>query len=498
MLLRTAASASRVDSEQAISIARRTLIISGTRLLNRAVMVISPIILARLLSVTEFGHYREFLVYVTLLSSMAAFGINSSLLNFIPTQPTRGWRFVNQAVLMTLASSTLVAGVALLAHFGLDDTLLGAHPIAVVVYVWLFCNFDFWEALLIAEKQPYRVWAYTGGRLAGRVLVVTVAAILTHDVTTIIWSLIGFESLRLLVSMRAWHGRNRAAPRDGPMSWREQLAYCAPFGFGLMLGMFNSWCGSLFVAKMLGPVALAQYTIGVYGQPIINIMRNSLSDVMLGEMAARKSNGNDEVLTLFRRTTVMTLMVLVGMGVVLARFAETIVITLFSESYRSAIVLFQLYMLALVRESFDFGILIRAINRSTPIMLSGLVALILNVGMLALVVPVWGLPGAVIAFVISRVVEGFYLGTQTKQTYGVSWRELVRWADVGKVLAAAGAAASVLFIPVWTGLVGAMAGACVFAVLFAVLLRLAGIPEAALLWRHAQSYSRSLLARLQT
>jgi hypothetical protein len=80
----------------------------------------------------------------------------------------------------------------------------------------------------------------------------------------------------------------------------------------------------------------------------------------------------------------------------------------------------------------------------------------------------------------------------------VSWRELVRWADVGKVLAAAGAAASVLFIPVWTGLVGAMAGACVFAVLFAVLLRLAGIPEAALLWRHAQSYSRSLLARLQT
>ena len=71
-------------------------------------MVISPIILARLLSVTEFGHYREFLVYVTVLVGMAAFGINSSLLNFIPTEPTRGWRFVNQAVLMTLTSSTLV------------------------------------------------------------------------------------------------------------------------------------------------------------------------------------------------------------------------------------------------------------------------------------------------------------------------------------------------------------------------------------------------------
>ena len=55
------------DAEPVISIAQRTLIVSVTRLLNRALIVISPIILARLLSVTDFGHYREFLLYVTML-----------------------------------------------------------------------------------------------------------------------------------------------------------------------------------------------------------------------------------------------------------------------------------------------------------------------------------------------------------------------------------------------------------------------------------------------
>jgi O-antigen/teichoic acid export membrane protein len=468
------------------------------RLLNRALIVLSPIIVARLLSVTDFGHYREFLVYVTMLVGLSAFGINSSLLNFIPAEPARGWRFVNQAVLMTLVSSTLVGLVALLANVSLGGALLGEHPLAVVVYVWLFVNFDFWEALLIAEKQPYRVWAYTSGRLACRVLVVTVAAVLTHDVTTIVWSLIGFEALRLLVSVRAWYRRNRAAPRGGPGSWREQLRYCAPFGFALMFGMLNNSSGSLFVAKLLGPAALAQYTIGVYVQPIITVMRNSLSDVLLGELAARKCHGKDEVLALWRRSTVVALMVLIGVGVVLARFAETIVITLFSESYRPAVVLFQLYVLALMREAFDFGIPLRAINRTAPILRSNSVALICNVCMMAIMVPAWGLTGAVLAFVISRVIEGLYLGTQVTHAYDVRWRDLARWGDLGKIILAAGAAGSVLLIPLWTGLLGAVAGSCAFAAVFAGLLRLTSIPEVAVMWRHAQSYSRSLLARLQT
>ena len=123
-----------------------------------------------------------------MLVGLAAFGINSSLLSFIPSSPQHGWRYVNQAVLMTLGSSTLVAVGALLLNAAFGGSLLGAHPWAVVIYVWLFTNFDFWEPLLIAEKQAYRVWGYTTGRLVCRLLVVTIAAALTKDVSVIVWS----------------------------------------------------------------------------------------------------------------------------------------------------------------------------------------------------------------------------------------------------------------------------------------------------------------------
>jgi O-antigen/teichoic acid export membrane protein len=310
--------------------------------------------------------------------------------------------------------------------------------------------------------------------------------------------MVTLEGVRVLLSMRAWHLRNRVAPTDGASSWREQLAYCAPFGVALLLGGFNQSVGSLFVAKMLGPAALAQYAIGVFAQPIITLMRNSLSDVLLGELAARWRNGQQEVLELWRRSTVATAILLIYVGVILVRFADTIVTTLFSERYQPAVIVFQIFVLALLREAFDFGIPLRARNRTAPILRSNLLSLILNVGLLSIMVPAWGLIGAVVAFVISRIVEGTYLAAQAMRVYEVPLSELARWRDLAKVVAAAVIAASLLYLPIWSGFVGVIGGALVFGLVFLWLLRLAAIPEVIIGLRRAHSYSRSLLARLQT
>ena len=134
------------------------------------------------------------------------------------------------------------------------------------------------------------------------------------------------------------------------------------------------------MTKLLGPAALAQFAVGIYAQPIITVLRNSLSDVLLGEMAgaALQRPGRD-LLTLWRRSTVVTAILLVPLGVILARFADTIVVTLFSPAYQPAVIVFQLYVLALLRETFDFGIPLRALNRTAPILRTNLLALVVNV-----------------------------------------------------------------------------------------------------------------------
>jgi O-antigen/teichoic acid export membrane protein len=479
------------------------LILSGTRLLNRGLLVISPIILARLLPVESYGRYREFLVYVTMLSGIAAFGINSSLLTFVPRDPERGWRYVNQSILLTMASATVVVLGALLLHVTTGSHLLGEHPLAVVLYAWLFVNFDFWESLLIAERRPLHVLRYTTARLLARIGVATLAASLTKDVTVIIWSLVGMETVRVLISMSVWRARDRRVPVSEPVpgSWREQLEYCVPYGVAWILIILNLSVGSLFVAKILGAAALAQYSIGVYAQPIITVVRNSLSDVLLGAMAALRRNDEASAFALWQRSTVVTMFLLLPCGILLARYADVLVTTLFSENYRPAIIVFQLYTLVILRSSFDFAVPLRALNRTAPILRSNFVALVLNVTLMYVMLRRWGLVGAVSAYVISRLVEGAYLGAQTVRAYGISVRELARWRDLGKITGAAAAAAIVLYGSFWTDLFGRLPGAVVGSVLylatFVVLLRLTDVREVTDVLRRVQGYSRGLLSRFQ-
>jgi O-antigen/teichoic acid export membrane protein len=462
--------------------------------------MISPLILARLLTVADFGRYREFLLYVMVLTGIAAFGVNGSLLRFVPRDPVSGWRFVNQSIVLTLIGSTLVGAMTLVLNTMFGGALLGQYALPAVIYMWLFVNFDFWEALWLAERRPFSMWAYTTGRLLARITVVTVAAALARDVSAIIWSLIVLETIRVLLAIHGWYGRNRVAPKGGTGSWAEQLRYCVPFGFALILGTLNKSLGGLFIAKMLGPVALAHYAIGAYVQPAVTVLRNSLSDVLLGEMAARHRDDKAGVLALWRRSTVVAFILLISSGVLLARFADTIVTTLFSADYRPAVPVFQLYVLALLRESFDFSVALRTIDKTAPMLRSNLVALVLNAGLMLLMVPRWGLIGAVGSFVIARLVEGAYLGYQTLRAYQIGLRDLADWTDLFKSIAAAAIAAIVLYGTFWTdslGLAGVVVASTLYWLVFVLLLRLAGVREVVMFLRQARGYSRSLLARFQ-
>ena len=462
-------------------LARRAGIIALARFANQALVIVSPIILVRLLSVAEFGHYREFLLYVGVLTSIAAFGINSSLLYFVPTHRDSAWRYVRQAVTLTALNSTAGAAILVALNSLLDGALVGDLAIQVALYVVLFTNVDFWEFLWLAKRRPGAWFAYTSGRLVARMTVVILAAALSGDVDTIIWSLIALEATRLAISVVGWRRRVSGSEESTPESWREQLRYCTPVGAAMILVTLNRSLGGLFITKLMGPVALAHYAIGTYVQPVIGILRNSLSDVLLPEMAARHVVAERDPLALWRRTTIVAAILLLPAGLVLATFAEPLVVTVFSEQYRASVPVFQLYLLVLIRECFDFGVPLRLLNRTAPIMHSNLLAMLLNAALLIAFLPTLGLVGAVGAFVISRFVEGLYLGWRTMRLYDIGVRELASWGDLARVLAALVPAAAVLLVPQWTavlGLFGLPLAASAFLVTFVAALLVLRLPEA--------------------
>jgi len=262
----------------------RAAVISITRLMNQGLVLISPMLLTRLLSVEQFGQYREFLLYASVLDVLAAFNITTSLLRFVAHQPEHRQQFVDQAILMTLSTSVLVLVATSLLNWIFDGAIVGNYMLPLSIFVFVYVNFDFWEHLWLAQRRVGSVFAYTTGRLIARILTVVTAAWLSSDVHVIIWSLVGLESVRFVASLFMW-ARHRGAEHSLESGWREQLRFCGPAGAATVLISLNKSMGSLSVAKMLGPIGLAHYSIGTYMRPILTVLRNSMSDALLPEMS---------------------------------------------------------------------------------------------------------------------------------------------------------------------------------------------------------------------
>jgi O-antigen/teichoic acid export membrane protein len=475
----------------------RTAILTLSRLASYGLMLISPIFLVRLLTVEDFGRYREFLLYASILQAFAQFSINDSLLYCVPANPRSPWRLARQTAFLTLCSSLLVVLVLSAIDSSSGGQFVHGYLVPLVAYTLLSVNLDFWEYFWLANGRAQPVFFYSAGRLALRVIVVVSVAATTHDFRTVIWSLVALEGARFLaaaVSMLVFDRSRHEPVLDEP--WRDQLRFCIPSGTASLLAMLNRNISNVLVARMLGAASLAQYAIGRFGEPVVATVRNSVSAVILPEMV-RKDRGNPAdgtAIALWQKATVVNAILLFPIVALVARYAEPLVTMVFGASYVSAALVMQLYMLVVIRECFDFAPALRAVNRTRSLVESNVAGLLACTAAMFVLIPLAGLAGAMLAFVIASYVDVIWLGWRTRQAYGVGIAELVPWRSIVKTALAAAVAALLLANSVWTevfGRAGIVLAGMAYLAAFAGLLQVLRIPEAMVL----QAWGKRLVLR---
>jgi O-antigen/teichoic acid export membrane protein len=481
----------------------RTAILTLSRLASYGLQLISPIFLVRLLTVADFGHYREFLLYAAILQAFAQFSINDSLLYCVPANPASPWRLARQTAVLTLCSSLLVVLVLVALDRGTGGRLVNGYLLPLTAYTLFSVNLDFWEYFWLANGRAQPVFFYSAGRLAVRVLVVVVTATVTHDFRAVIWALVALEGVRLVgagIAMLVFDRSSHEPPLSEP--WRDQLRFCIPSGTASLLAMLNRNISNVIVARALGAVALAQYAIGRFGEPVVATVRNSVSAVILPEMV-RKDRGNQTgstALALWQKATVVNTIMLFPIVVLVARYAHLLVTFAFGASYASAALIMQIYMLVVIRECFDFAPALRAVNRTRPLVESNVAGLLACAVAMLLLIPVTGLAGAMIAFVIASYVDVTWLGWRTLQAYGVRLREILPWWSIARTALAAAVASVLIANSVWTdvfGRAGVILAGLAYVAAFALLLQMMRIPEAMVLqaWGKRLVFRRTSQAR---
>jgi O-antigen/teichoic acid export membrane protein len=361
------------------------------------------------------------------------------------------------------------------------------YLVPLAAYTLFSVNLDFWEYFWLARGHAKPVFFYSAGRLTLRVIVVVIVAMVTHDFHAIIWSLVALEAARLVAAGVALLVFDRS--RQEPVlrePWRDQLRFCVPSGTASLLAMLNRNVSNVIVARLLGAAALAQYAIGRFGEPVVTTVRNSISAVILPEMVRkdRGSSAGGTALALWQKATVVNAIMLLPIVVLVARYAVPLVTLVFGSNYVSAALIMQLYMLVVIRECFDFAPALRALNRTRPLVESNVAGLITCTVAMLLLIPLAGLPGAMLAFVIASYVDVTWLGWRTRQAYGVTVAELIPWRSIARTALAAAVAALLIANSVWTdvfGRAGIVLAGLAYLAAYAGLLQVLRVPEAIVL-----------------
>jgi O-antigen/teichoic acid export membrane protein len=176
---------------------------------------------------------------------------------------------------------------------------------------------------------------------------------------------------------------------------------------------------------------------------------------------------------------------LLPISVMLARFAEPIVVFVFGAAYRPATLVLQIYTLVIVRECFDLTLPLRSASRTTPLVASTALGLGVNLVCLLVLVPRAGIAGAALSLVAASAAEALFLYGCVCRFERLSAAHLVPWGHIAKVAAAALLAGAVTLSESWTaalGMLGILCAGAVYLVVFAILLWLLGVPEAQLFW----------------
>jgi O-antigen/teichoic acid export membrane protein len=334
-------------------------------------------------------------------------------------------------------------------------------------------------------------------------LVVITLSYFFHRVEIVIFGLIALESVRVAASALAWKlsAPKFAAPASRPGDWRRMLHFCLPIGGSNMLSMSNRYAASIFVAKAMGPVALAHYTIGTYVEPIIITLRNSLSDALLPAIVNRANRSQAEAVALWQRGTVIAAALLFPIGCLIERYADTLIVTVFSVTYQAAVPVLRIFLIVLIKECFDFPMALKAISKTRYFLYGDVSAIIVNIALLVALVPTWGLIGVTAAYVVSSWLQGLYLGWCTTQFYKLKISEFIPWREMSKVALAAALPLILTYGSYMTDhfkLFGVIFGSALYIPAYALLLWLFRVREAHVLFERVRgrlgSYVRSLRA----
>ncbi|HET7401637.1 MAG TPA: oligosaccharide flippase family protein, partial [Usitatibacter sp.] len=463
---------------------RRALSLGSANAIDYALQFLLPMVLTRTLDPHSFGQYRLLWLAVATLMLIAPMCMPSSLYYFLPRSDRPAQRvYINQVLVFVGIAGVISAWALSLWNPLLPGKLRElseGHAVVVPAFVMLWVFAQTLDILPTADERVGWQARAVVSLSAVRAVTLSAAAVLTHDLYAVFWTLLAFAVVKaaLLVYYVARH-HGLGLPLARRDYFKAQVKQAAPFALSGALHGIRSQGDQWIAAAMFTVPMFASFSVATVLAPLVQIFRASVNNVFLPSMSRLQSNGDTNgMLALNSRANAMVALLVYPMLAFAFVFAEQVITLVYTRTYLDAVPVMRLYILGLVAFVVELVSLLFVLQQgSFAARVNGLV-LFLALPMSWFGATHWGLMGAAAGSVAAIYTERLLSLSRLARLTDTPISRLQDWSTLAGILAAAILAALAAGVALhwteWSSFATLVAGGAIIAVVYPAMLFLMG------------------------
>jgi len=352
----------------------------------------------------------------------AVFGIPSSVYYFLPRSADKK-RMMKNTISLLFGIS---AAVSLCLYFSSDFIAGGFNNPDVKKFGWLIAAFIFlqipiklYEPFMVSTKNVLRFVIVNASFNAGFLMVVLIPVLLGWQLEEVLLALLYFfigQLLAVYTMITITYIELREDPGGEEYLVKNQIAYSLPIGLSGAMVELGKAVDKMIVSGYYDPEQLAIYGRGAMEIPLLNVVANSLGNILMPKFVEEFRKGNiGKVMVLWHSSIKMMAMFIYPALVYLILTAGHLIPFLFTDEYIASVIIFQVYTVGLITRITSYDAIIRAVGKTKVIFKISILAVVLNILFTVMLIELIGIVGAPLATVlVGATVRTVYLIVITK------------------------------------------------------------------------------------
>jgi O-antigen/teichoic acid export membrane protein len=350
----------------------------------RLAEVLVPIVVARLVSKTDFGILGEVLLIYSTAAVVLTVNLPAILSFYLPKRPDEERYAITRRALNVMLGIAAVCSVAMIA----TGLFAGAKGEGVLGHLWAVALYPLGDIpsrllpnLLIIENRAKAAGVAGAVRAVTLLLAVLVPLGLGYSIQAAFFSL---SVVGLLLGAGTWwvvHHIYRGIPATtSPISTRKMISFALPLGAQEIVANLNSHVDKYLILFFFSEAVYAEYQAGSWQVPLIPSLAYAIGVAYAPLFAILYKEGKKvAAIETWRRQALGSMLIVVPLAAIFVVSAEEIIALLFPAGYAPAADVLRIYSILSMGRITAFGTIIVAAGRPNLVLRASLVAFLANV-----------------------------------------------------------------------------------------------------------------------